>query len=251
MAIVVAGGERPRRGGVIQPADERHPLTLVSPIVDIDARLAKRRSGIRRANAPAFEVLADAFDIHTVGDLAHHYPRRYIDRSSVETIGRIRIGAYVTVIGRVRRVDKRYTRKRQSMVTVKIGDGTGFLDLPFFNQPWTAGLYREDMEVAVSGVATMYKGRLQLAKQEVEILRGDEGDLVHTGRITPVHAATDGISARTIRELVHRSFARLGPIADPLPVEIVRTGGSAPTTVRSGTSTSPSTRRRCRPPASA
>ena len=170
-------------------------------------------------------MLADAFDIHTVSDLAHHYPRRYIDRSSVETIGRIRIGAYVTVIGRVRRVDKRYTRKRQSMVTVKIGDGTGFLDLPFFNQPWTAGLYREDMEVAVSGVATMYKGRLQLAKQEVEILRGDEGDLVHTGRITPVHAATEGISARTIRELVHRSFARLGPIADPLPVEIVRDEG--------------------------
>jgi ATP-dependent DNA helicase RecG len=196
------------------------PLTLGSPIVDIDARIAMRRSG-RKAGPPAFEVLAEAFDIHTVGDLVHHYPRRYIDRSSVETIGRIRIGAYVTVIGRVRRVEKRRTRRRQTMVTVKIGDGTGFLDLPFFNQPWAAGIYREGMEVAVSGVASRYKGHLQLAKQEVEILRGDEGDLVHTGRITPVHPATEGITARTIRELVHRSLARLAPIADPLPDEIV------------------------------
>ena len=75
------------------------------------------------------------------------------------------------------------------------------------------------MEVAVSGVATLYKGRLQLAKQEVELLRGDDADLVHTGRITPVHPATDGITTRTIRELVHRAIERLGPIADPLPDE--------------------------------
>jgi ATP-dependent DNA helicase RecG len=111
------------------------------------------------------------------------------------------------------------------MVTVTIRDRTGSLDLTFFNQPWTASLYREGMEVAVSGVATLYKGRLQLAKQEVELLRGDEADLVHTGRITPVHPATDGITTRTIRELVHRAIERLAPIADPLPGDIVRAEG--------------------------
>ena len=46
----------------------------------------------------------------------------------------------------------------------------------------------------MSGVAQLYRGRLQLANQEVEVLRSDEQDLVHTGRITPVHPASDGIS---------------------------------------------------------
>jgi ATP-dependent DNA helicase RecG len=137
----------------------------------------------------------------------------------------MKIGGYVTVIARVHKVAKRLTRKRQTMVTVTVGDGTGYLDLAFFNQPWAASLYREGAEVAVSGVATLYKGRLQLAKQEVEFLRGDEADLVHTGRITPVHPATDGITTRTIRELLHRAFERLDPIADPMPASIVEAEG--------------------------
>jgi ATP-dependent DNA helicase RecG len=203
------------------------PLTLASPVVEIDRAIATRRTGVRTKGDPAFEVLAESsFEIRTVGDLVHHYPRRYIDRSRVETIRDAAIGAYVTVIARVRKVQKRPTRnRRQILVTVTIGDGTGYLDLTFFNQPWAASLYREGMEVAVSGVATLYKGRLQLAKQEVEILRGGDADLVHTGRITPVHPATEGITTRTIRELLHRAFERLPPIADPLPDEIVAAEG--------------------------
>ncbi len=202
------------------------PLTLASSIVEIDAAIAKRRAGFRTKGDPAHEVLAaSAFAIETVGDLLHHYPRRYIDRSRVETIGHLTIGAYVTVIARVRKVAKRLTRRRQTMVTVTLGDGTGYLDLTFFNQPWAANLYREGAEVAVSGVATLYKGRLQLSNQEVEFLQGDDADLVHTARITPVHPATEGVTTRTIRELLHRALERIGPIADPMPDEIVDTEG--------------------------
>jgi ATP-dependent DNA helicase RecG len=200
-------------------------LTLASPVLEVDRKLATRRAGFRTKGPPASEVLADAFEIRTVGDLLHHYPRRYIDRSRVEPIRDVKIGAEVTVIGLVRKVRKRQTRRRQTMVTVSVGDGTGYLDLTFFNQPWAANIYREGVEVAVSGTATLYKGRLQLAQQEVEVLRGGDADLVHTGRITPVHPATEGITARTIRELVHRAIDRLGPIADPLPEEIVKAEG--------------------------
>ena len=133
------------------------PLTLDSPVLDIDPVMAKRRSGFRTKGPPAHEVLADgAFEIRTVGDLVHHYPRRYIDRSRVETIRGAKIGAQVTIIAHVRTVRKRPARNRRTtLVTVTVGDGTGFLDLTFFNQPWTAGLYREGTEVAVSGVATL------------------------------------------------------------------------------------------------
>ena len=149
-------------------------LTLASPVLEIDRKLATRRAGFRTKGPPASEVLAAAFEIRTVGDLLHHYPRRYIDRSRVEPIRDVKIGAHVTVIGLVRKVRKRQTRRRQTMVTVTVGDGTGYLDLTFFNQPWAANTYREGVEVAVSGTATLYKGRLQLAQQEVEVLRGGD-----------------------------------------------------------------------------
>ena len=77
------------------------------------------------------------------------------------------------------------------------------------------------MELAVSGVPQRYRGTLQLANQEVEVLRAAEQELVHTGRITPVHPATEGITARTIRELVGRALERLPPQPDPLPPEVV------------------------------
>ena len=194
-------------------------LSPQDPILAIDARLASRRSG-RSKGPEAHEVLAEAFGVETVGALLHHYPRRYIDRSRVLPIAKLTVEAYATVIATVRKVAKRQTRRRQSMVTVTIGDGTGFLDLTFFNQPWVASWYREGAELAVSGIVQLYRGRLQLANQEVEVLRSDEQDLVHTGRITPVHRAAEGITPRTIRELVFRALEQLPTQADPLPTEL-------------------------------
>ena len=44
------------------------PLTLDSPVLDIDPVLAKRRSGYRTKGPPASEVLADSgFEIRTGG----------------------------------------------------------------------------------------------------------------------------------------------------------------------------------------
>jgi ATP-dependent DNA helicase RecG len=199
-------------------------LTLDSPINAIDARVANRRMGVTKKGPPAHEALAEGLDMRSVGQLLRHYPRRYIDRTDTVPIGalRFRQGQDVTVIGTVRQVQQRRTRRGQRMVTVRIYDGTGTLDLVFFNQPWTANLYRPGVEVAVSGLAGIYQRRPQLQRQEVEILRSDDAETVHTGRITPVHRATEGVSTRTIRELVYRALQRLEPLPDPVPPGIVR-----------------------------
>jgi ATP-dependent DNA helicase RecG len=217
-------------------------LTLDSPVVDIDARVAKRTMG-RKGGRYAYQVLEDQFGIETVGQLLRHYPRRYIDRSNtvpIRTIRsvkatqpmlavagseadrrRIEIGQWVTVIATVSSTRQRWTRNRQQMVTVTVGDGTGKLDLPFFNQPWLANQFKQGQEVAVSGRVGMYRGNVQLQQQEVEILRGGDADMVHTGRIIPVHRATEGITPRTIRELVYRALQQLGTIREPMPADVL------------------------------
>src|SRR5947207_4823392 len=128
-------------------------LALDSTIGEIDRRLAQRRSGFRTKGLPAEEVLGQAFDIHTVGQLLRHYPRRYIDRSTTVPIREVRYNQPVTVIGRVARVTTRRTRRGQPMVTVTLYDGSGYLDLTFFNQSWVAKAYRQGVELAVSGLA--------------------------------------------------------------------------------------------------
>ena len=195
-------------------------LALDSPVLHVDRKLATRRTGLRDKGNEAHVILA-GMGIGTVGDLLRHYPRRYIDRSAVERIGALRIGSQATVIARVHKTMKRLTQRRQSMVTVTLSDGSGSLDMTFFNQPWAAGIYKEGLELAVSGTVTRYRGRLQLANQEAEILGGGERDLVHTGRITPVHRASEGITTRTIRELVFSALERLPAIRDPMPPSLL------------------------------
>jgi len=46
----------------------------------IDRQVANRRTGFRTKGEPAHEVLSSSLGIGTVGQLLHHYPRRYIDR---------------------------------------------------------------------------------------------------------------------------------------------------------------------------
>ena len=200
-------------------------LALDSPVLHVDRKLATRRTGLRDKGEEAHVILA-GMGILTVGDLLRHYPRRYIDRSAVERIGDLRLGEQATVIARVHKTVKRLTRRRQSMVTVTLADGSGTLDLTFFNQPWAAGIYKEGLELAVSGTVTRYRGRLQLANQEAEVLGGDERDLVHTGRITPVHRASEGITTRTIRELVFSALERLPTIPDPDALGAARRRGA-------------------------
>jgi ATP-dependent DNA helicase RecG len=195
-------------------------LALDTPVLLMDRKLATRRTGLRDKGEEAHVILA-GMGIRTVGDLIRHYPRRYVDRSAVERIGDLRIGQQATVIARVHKTAKRLTRRRQSMVTVTISDGTGFLDMTFFNQPWAAGIYKEGLEVAASGTVNRYRGHLQLAGRETEILGGEERDLVHTGRITPVHRASEGVTTRTIRELVFAALDRLPAIVDPMPAELI------------------------------
>jgi len=196
-------------------------LALDSEILDIDPRLAKRRAGSRAKEPLEAHQVLDRMGVETVGDLLHHYPRRYIDRSRVQTIRDLRAGAYATVIATVSKVFRRPTRRGQPMVIVTLSDATARLDLTFFNQPWLASVYKVGQEVAVSGVVTLYRGRTQIANQEVELLRGDESDLIHTARITPVHPASEGVTTRTIRELVYAALQQLSTIPDPLPAELV------------------------------
>jgi ATP-dependent DNA helicase RecG len=160
--------------------------------------------------------------VETVADLLHHYPRRYIDRSNVAKIGDLRIGQEATFIATVRDVRRAFTRRRQVIVTVTVWDGTGYVDLSWFNQAWPATRFRKGQEVAVSGKTGAFRGRLRVQNPAVEILKGGDADQVHTGRIVPVHPAAEGVSTGTIRRLVHDALQRVARVADPVPPDVRR-----------------------------
>jgi ATP-dependent DNA helicase RecG len=158
--------------------------------------------------------------IETVADLIHHYPRAYIDRSKVAKIGDLRPGQEATFIGVVKKVTTARLPNRRTIVTVRVYDKTGVVDLSWFNQTWPARRHREGQEVAVSGKLGAFRGRLRVQQPAVEVLKGGDADHVHTGRVVPVHPATEGVSTGVIRRLVFDALARIGSVPDPVPAEV-------------------------------
>jgi ATP-dependent DNA helicase RecG len=196
-------------------------LTLDSPVRDIDSRVSQRRVGKTNKGPPAYVVLEDSLGILTVRQLLHHYPRMHIDRTHTFPIRDLKPGRQATVLARVYKINKRLTRQKKTLVTLVLYDGTGYLDIPYFNQPWKATQFTPGEEVSAGGIVDLRGGRRQLKSPEVESLK-DEDRTIHTRRIIPIHRAAEGIYARTIRELVFLALERLPEIADPLPAGIVR-----------------------------
>ncbi len=158
--------------------------------------------------------------ILNVLDLLTTYPRRWVDRTNEARVADLVPGEEALVLVTVRSVRKRITRNRRSMVTASVGDGSGRLDVVFFNQPWRERQLREGLQIALFGKADTYRGGLQMSNPIVDLI-GDR-----TGRIVPIYPQSEKAQINTwemagwVEEALRRCDER--GIADPVPVDVRR-----------------------------
>lgn len=137
--------------------------------------------------------------VQMVGDFLRLYPRRYDDYRSLKTINRLEYGEEVTIIAQVWETRKREIHNRQTVVTTTLSDGTGTIEVSWFNQPWLANKLTPGTQIVVSGKVDQYLGRLTFPSPEWEEL---DTELMHTGRMVPVYPLTEGITAKWLRKQV-------------------------------------------------
>jgi len=160
-----------------------------------------------------------AVGIDTLLDLLTFYPRRWVDRSNEARIADLAPGEEALVLATVRSVTKRVTRNRRTMVNVNVGDGSGRMEVVFFNQPWRERQLREGLQVALFGKADVYRGGLQMANPVVDLI-GDR-----TGRIVPIYPQSEKVQLNTweiagwVEEALRRCRDR--GIADPVPADVL------------------------------
>lgn len=193
-----------------------HPQAARSGPLDVPLDAA-RITGLTAAVAAK---LAKGLDLRTVRDLLEHIPRRYMDLSKIKPIGDLKIGEDATTGGMVAKVEGRYVRSKRHLLTVTISDGSGYLDLVWWNQPFRTKQFANGQRFAVAGRIERNRGRLSIANPFVEPMQGGvEG--VHVGRVIPIHSATQGVTPTQIRRFVHEALKRFaGSIPDPLPASV-------------------------------
>jgi ATP-dependent DNA helicase RecG len=202
--------------------------------VDVARRpsgLTLRELAVRQVDElkPVGPKLADglaAMGIVSVLDLLQHYPRRYLDRTDRAEIAELSIGDVATVDAEVRAVHARRTRDRKrTIVQATVYDGTGLLEVVFFNQPWRERQLAVGAQVSLFGKVEQYRGKRQMTNPVVDVLVAPDGErsgegLEVTGAIVPVYPQSGKAEVHTwqLRRAVASCLERTRPrgFADPL-----------------------------------
>ena len=164
--------------------------------------------GVGVKKAAAFARLG----IQTVYDLLTYYPRAYEDQSRVTPIAQLHAGERATVLAVIQRVTERQARRRGfTILTVLLGDETGYAQAVWFNQRFLKSKLREGQRILLTGKAEYaYNGGGQLALTNItsfELLGAEEEAGAHLG-ILPVYAATDGLTQKQLRAMMEYALAQ-------------------------------------------
>ncbi|WP_309063575.1 ATP-dependent DNA helicase RecG [Streptomyces sp.] len=176
------------------------------------------------------KVMAEHLGLHTVGDLLHHYPRRYEERGQLTHLADLPMDEHVTVVAQV--ADARLhtfasakaPRGKGQRLEVTITDGSGRLQLVFFG----AGVHKPHKELLpgtralFAGKVSVFNRRLQLAHPAYELLRGDGDGAEETveawaGALIPIYPATAKLESWKIGKALQTVLPSAREAVDPLP----------------------------------
>ncbi len=174
------------------------------------------------------KVMAEHLGLHTVGDLLHHYPRRYEERGQLTHLADLPLDEHATVVAQVADArlltfsSSKAPRGKGQRLEVTITDGSGQLKLVFFGN----GVHKPHKELLpgtralFAGKVSVFNRRLQLAHPAYELLRGDDvTETVDTwaGALIPLYPATAKLESWKIAKAVQTVLPSAQEATDPLP----------------------------------
>lgn len=192
------------------PAPRPSRVTLQAPVRSL--------KGIGESRARCLERLG----VRTIGDALVFPPRRYEDRRELLPIGRLRLGEFQTVAGRVKAVGTGRTRRGIPYSEAMLEDGTGTLLARWYRQPYLARTFRRGLRVILAGRVSAYPPREMVnPEHEIEEVGDPASAGYHTARIVPIYPLTAGLGQRFLRRwLADLTRELAGEVPDPLPPSV-------------------------------
>ncbi|MFJ5923559.1 ATP-dependent DNA helicase RecG [Kitasatospora sp. NPDC092948] len=171
------------------------------------------------------KVLADSLKLRTVGDLLHHYPRRYVERGQLTSLDELDVDEHVTVLARIEKVTLIPFRGRKGdRLEVVVTDGRSRLSLVFFNQGWRQKDLKPGLQGLFAGKVGMFNRTRQLASPDYQLIDDEEGSSAaeqFAGRLIPVYPASAQLPSWKLSLCVEMALTKhLADVGEPLPAEL-------------------------------
>ncbi|MET8879875.1 ATP-dependent DNA helicase RecG [Streptomyces rubiginosohelvolus] len=183
------------------------------------------------------KVMAEHLDLHTVGDLLHHYPRRYEERGKLTALADLPLDEHVTVVAQV--ADARilmFNNGRGKRLEVTLTDGSGRLQLVFFGH----GVHKPHKELLpgrqamFAGKVSVFNRKIQLAHPTYQLLDASDADEAteavdaFAGRLLPIYPACKQLDSWRIAKAVDAVLPSAQDAVDPLPAALREGRGFTP-----------------------
>ncbi|MFJ9460294.1 ATP-dependent DNA helicase RecG [Kitasatospora sp. NPDC101447] len=171
------------------------------------------------------KVLADSLKLRTVGDLLHHYPRRYVERGQLTSLDDLEIDEHVTVLARIEKVTLIPFRGRKGdRLEVVVTDGRSRLSLVFFNQGWRQKELKAGAQGLFAGKVGVFNRSRQLVSPDYQLLdeeAGSDAAKQFAGRLIPVYGASAQMPSWKLSICIETALTKhLGDVGEPLPAEL-------------------------------
>jgi len=168
--------------------------------------------GIGHKRAESFRTLG----VCTINDLLHFYPRTYEDRTNIKKIAEIKDGDTVCIRARaVSPIRENFVRKNMYLCSLKVSDGTGFLEIVWFNNRYIKNMLDIKKEYVFFGKVT-YSKKMQMHSP---IFEETDKNLL-TGHIFPIYSLSSGLTQKNVTMAVCEALKYSNDFDETLPESI-------------------------------
>jgi ATP-dependent DNA helicase RecG len=194
----------------------------------------RENSGVATLDSKLSSVLGDrtakaldtTFGYRTVGDLLHHYPRRYLVRGELSDIAALNEGDEVTILAEVFSAStRRFAARKGNMLEVVVTDGTSKLSLTFFNQAWREKELKIGKQGLFAGKVGVFNGKRQLAHPDYELIPdGNDVDAAvegFAGKYLPMYPASAKLPSWKVSQCIELCIGALDEVVDPIPQSVL------------------------------
>ena len=174
---------------------------------------------------PAREKVLNDKGLFTLNDFLYYFPRKHLDRTSINSINELSKGDSGTIIASVETFGEKPIRKGK-IFQVIVSDGTGILTLSWFNGGrYIKKMMKIGLRLVIFGKVEWYNGFV-ITHPEFEIL--DEGENnVFSGGVIPIYPMTKefasiGLEQRRLRKIIQTILDSKISIPDFFSLQIIK-----------------------------
>ena len=161
----------------------------------------------------------DSLDILTLKDLLYYFPRAYDDRTNIKKIEELRGNEYVVLKVQFLSITNPYLPSRVKMTKARATDGTGVIDVVWFQMPYlTKSLKIGEEYILIGQVKAGYN--FQMTNPEYKKLTNQKE--MEKGEILPIYSTTKNFTQNSLRKILKKNLKEFSNcFQENIPSEII------------------------------